>query len=109
MGTEVVKMRGPSAALRRHCQWIKELQTQVKADQQQANDVALAQEERKQRMQEGFKKQRDAIQQIKKDRGRGLIEAHEVEAIIRPRGKKKKAQTGGQKPLWAMTEEEREG
>merc|ERR1712217_257850 len=73
--TEVVKMRGPSAALRRHCQWIKELQSQVKADQQQATDGAQAKEDRINKMQEGFKKQRDAIKQIKKDRGT-LIERH---------------------------------
>jgi len=95
-----VKTRGPSAALRRHCQWIKELQGQVKEEQQRAGDIQKQNDERKQNMQEIFKQQRDAIRSLKKEQRQ--IEPHELEAILRPKAKKKA------KPLWAMTDAERE-
>lgn len=106
-GVSDVKTRGPSAALRRHCQWIKELQGQVREDQRAAEQGEQDQAERRQRMQEVFKKQRDAIRQIKKERGKADIEPREIEAIIRPK-ERSKPHRGTAKPLWAMTEEEKE-
>mmetsp|Transcript_11603 Transcript_11603/g.32693 ORF Transcript_11603/g.32693 Transcript_11603/m.32693 type:complete len:341 (+) Transcript_11603:79-1101(+) len=103
-----VKTRGPSAALRRHCQWIRELQEQVREDQRQAEEGEKVQQERKQRMAEVFKMQRDAIRQIKKERNRDSIQPHEIEAIIKPK-EVSRPPRGAQKPLWAMTEEEKEG
>jgi len=104
-----VKTRGPSAALRRHCQWIRELQEQVKDDQRQVEESLQAQDERKERMQQAFKQQRDAIRRIKNETERGSIEPADVEAILRRAGKKTSASVGSRKPLWAMTEDEKDG
>mmetsp|Transcript_32325 Transcript_32325/g.75007 ORF Transcript_32325/g.75007 Transcript_32325/m.75007 type:complete len:349 (-) Transcript_32325:149-1195(-) len=105
-----VKTRGPSAALRRHCQWIKELQEQVRDDQKQAESSEKTHQERQQRMKEAFKRQRNAIQELKKqDRGSYGVQPHEIEAILRPKGEGKAQQQRSMKPLWAMTEAEREG
>lgn len=97
-----VKTRGPSAALRRHCQWIRELQEQVQEDQRQVADDNQAQADRKERMQKAFKVQRDAIRQMKKERDRDDIQAADVEAILRSGGK------GTRKPMWAMTQDEQD-
>mmetsp|Transcript_128686 Transcript_128686/g.321011 ORF Transcript_128686/g.321011 Transcript_128686/m.321011 type:complete len:323 (-) Transcript_128686:114-1082(-) len=97
-----VKTRGPSAALRRHCQWIKELQEQVKDDQRNAEEISQAHEQRKERMQQAFKQQRDAIRKIKSERDRSSIEPADVEAILKP-------SAGSRKPLWAMTQNEKDG
>lgn len=110
--TTAVKNRGPSAALRRHCQWIKELQEQVNDDQRQVEDGANAHADRKQKLQESFKRQRDAIRQLKKERDADSIEPHEIEAVIRPKGAAARSlatSKGNNKPLWAMTEVEKEG
>jgi len=104
-----VKTRGPSAALRRHCQWIRELQEQVRADQQQAEASEQLQQERVQRMQEAFRRQREAVRQIKKDRDVGSIPREEIEAILGGKGGGGRPRRAAQKPLWALTEEEREG
>merc|ERR1719343_743383 len=110
-GNELVKTRGPSAALRRHCQWIKELQQQVQEDARATEDAAAAHEQRKANMQAVFKQQRDAIRKIKAERGHtDNIHPRELEAIIRPPAKKQPAPAAAaQKPLWAMTEDERDG
>jgi len=94
-----VKSRGPSAALRQHCRWIKELQNQVKEDRAQAEADDQAEAERKARMSKVFKQQRDAIRLIKSGAG----QAEDLEQVLKPKAKKEK-----QKPLWAMTEVERE-
>lgn len=98
-----VKQRGPSAALRRHCQWIKELQAQVKEDHALAEQEDMAAEERKARMQDVFKKQRDAIRLIKMGHN---ARPDELESVLKPKAFKKPGQAS--KPLWAMTEAERE-
>mmetsp|Transcript_61754 Transcript_61754/g.111100 ORF Transcript_61754/g.111100 Transcript_61754/m.111100 type:complete len:324 (-) Transcript_61754:298-1269(-) len=97
------KSRGPSAALRRHCRWIKELQSQVKEDQVQADEDDRAEHDRKERMGEVFKKQRDAIRLIKQGAN---ADSAELVAILKP--KAKKAGGAAQKPAWAMTANERE-
>lgn len=104
-----VKTRGPSAALRRHCQWIKELQQQVREDRRRAESGERMEQERRDRMQEEFKRQREAIRRVKQSRDVGDIHPHEIEAIMRPKADRRKTQQDTHKPLWAMTEEEREG
>jgi len=108
----VVKTRGPSAALRRHMQWIKELQIQVADERQGAAEEADLQNNCKQRMQVLFREQRDAIKELK---SKGLkttndvrkLESHlDLKAKVQAKGKSKAA---AKKPLWAMTEEEKEG
>lgn len=100
------KMRGPSEALRRHVKWIKELQQQVKEDHRQTEQEGATHEERRRRMATVFKKQRDAIQRIKQESQNRDLEPADVEAILRPEAKAKSK--GGQKPLWALTEAERQ-
>lgn len=108
---EHVKDRGPSAALRRHCRWIKDLQVQVREEKEQAEQDTRAGEDRKQRLQAIFKERRDMIRRIKSERGESL-QRHEVEAIMGSLGAdmrpKRQAQTKASKPLWAMTEQERD-
>mmetsp|Transcript_2599 Transcript_2599/g.5601 ORF Transcript_2599/g.5601 Transcript_2599/m.5601 type:complete len:338 (+) Transcript_2599:687-1700(+) len=101
------KFLGPCAALRRHCQWIKELQQQVQDDQRQVEMDAAAQLERKQRLAVTYKKQRDAIQRVKKEKTAAFLEPAEVAAILNPKAAKRGLP--GQKPMWAMTEEEKDG
>lgn len=102
-----VKTCGPSAALRRHCKWIKELQEQVREDKISIEDSKREQEERKKKMAEVFKKQRDLIRDMKKERHKSNIEPHEIEAVMKPKSSKKTPETS-QKPLWAMTEAEKD-
>lgn len=105
-----VKTRGPSAALRRHTQWIKELQVQVADEHQRIADDEAAQQMRMQRMQVLFKEQRDNIKELKR---KGLNNANDVRKLEShlqmkaPSGAKGKSRA--KKPLWAMTEEEKEG
>lgn len=101
-----VKLRGPSAALRRHCQWIKELQVQIRQDQQAAEEGARRSLERDQRMKEAFAQQRNAIRQIKLERALEDIDPEEVHRLLQPKAKKPAAP---KKPLWAMTEGEQQG
>mmetsp|Transcript_97264 Transcript_97264/g.208681 ORF Transcript_97264/g.208681 Transcript_97264/m.208681 type:complete len:326 (-) Transcript_97264:175-1152(-) len=103
-----VKTCGPSAALRRHCKWIKELQEQVRDDKISIEDSKREQEERKKKMADVFKKQRDLIRDMKKQRHKSNIEPHEIEAVMKPKSSKKKTSETSQKPLWAMTESEKD-
>jgi len=120
LGTGTVKTCGPSAALRRHCKWIKELQAQIREDQMSAERTEKDDETRKQRMQEAARKQRDLIRQIKHGREPGTVNAFEIEAILDPKMAVRHAEIGNSesasdkaevappKPLWAMTEAEKD-
>jgi hypothetical protein len=105
----VVKTRGPSAALRRHMQWIKELQVQVADEHAIIADDETQQSERKQKMQVLFKEQRDAIKELK---SKGLNTSSDVRKLethlMKTGGVKGQSKASGKKPLWAMTEEEKE-
>lgn len=100
---QAVKMRGPSAALRRHCQWIKELQGQVKEEQRSAEETAKAAEIQKQKLKEAHARQREAISDIKISGHKESL-SDDIAACLRPKVKRPVAA----KPLWAMTENERE-
>lgn len=102
---DVVKTRGPSAALRRHMQWIKELQVQVADEHQRINDDDAAQQKRMQKMQVLFKQQRDNIKALKSDGLQTTSDVKKLENHLMMKAKPKAAK----KPLWAMTEEEQEG
>jgi len=107
----VVKTRGPSAALRRHMQWIKELQVQVADEHQLIEDDDVQQAKRKQKMQVLFKQQRDAIKDLKSQGLNNVDDVKKLETHLQMTGGAKgaKSRTGGKKPLWAMTEAEKEG
>ncbi|CAE7192901.1 unnamed protein product [Symbiodinium natans] len=91
-----VKSRGPSAALRRHCRWVKELQQQVAQDAAFAERSERDRELKQQRLKEVFQKQREAIRLLKL----GDARAEELTSALNPKAKLK--------PLWALTEGERE-
>eukprot|EP00931_Biecheleriopsis_adriatica_P003996 TRINITY_DN105737_c0_g1_i1.p1 TRINITY_DN105737_c0_g1~~TRINITY_DN105737_c0_g1_i1.p1 ORF type:complete len:444 (+),score=114.25 TRINITY_DN105737_c0_g1_i1:69-1334(+) len=133
-----VKTRGPSAALRRHVRWLRELQDQMREERDQVDAEEQEAEERRVKMQATFDKHREAV--------RAMMEADDQrqreEAAIKKAAKQalreaeKAAKTGGtppgatapateivnaaaaepkkqkkqkaSKPLWAMTEQERE-
>lgn len=98
-----VKTRGPSAALRRHMQWIKELQVQVAEEHQRIADDEQQQQKRQQNMQVLFKQQRDNIKELKSAGLNTTADVRKLETHLQLKGK-----TKGKKPLWAMTEEEQE-
>jgi len=75
---QTVMTRGPSAALRRHMQWIKELQVQVADEHRRVDDDAQLQDNRKQRMQVLFKDQRDAIKDLK---SQGITSTSDVRTL----------------------------
>lgn len=120
LGTGIVKTCGPSAALRRHCKWIKELQAQIRDEQMSTERNEKDDEVRKQRMQEAARKQRELIKHIKHGREPGTVNAFEIEAILDPKMAVRKAEivnaesvstraeVAPPKPLWAMTEAEKD-
>ncbi|CAE7526316.1 unnamed protein product [Symbiodinium pilosum] len=91
-----VKSRGPSAALRRHCRWVKELQHQVAQDAAAAEEAERGKELKQQRMKEVFRRQREALRLLKL----GDARAEELTSALNPKAKLK--------PLWALTDAERE-
>jgi hypothetical protein len=121
---EAVKTRGPSAALRRHVRWLRDLRDQVREEKQKGEDGVKAEEARVQKMQEAFKQQRDAISRLKKEREEGTLSRQTLETIFLPTNKvgragaaapkgsdtapKAGAAAPASKPLWAMTEVEKE-
>lgn len=105
-----VKNRGSSAALRRHCRWLKELQGQVQQSQQHAQDSADKQVERDAKMREAFKARRDVVlQQVKSQQEAGQLDKEGLARVMGNLGVRKGAAPGGKrKPMWAMTEAEKE-
>lgn len=102
---DVVKTRGPSAALRRHMQWIKELQVQVADEHQRIADDDAAQANRQQKMAVLFKQQRDNIKELKSSGLNTTSDVKKLENHLMMKAKPKSVK----KPLWAMTEEEKDG
>jgi len=102
-----VKTRGPSAALRRHVQWIKDLQVQVAEEHQRIADDDKAQEQRRQRMQVLFKEQRDNIKELKRQGFNNTDDVRKLESHLQLKAPST-AKSKSKKPLWAMTEEEQE-
>lgn len=106
----VVKTRGPSAALRRHMQWIKDLQVQVGEENQRVVEDEDMQERRQRNMQVLFKQQRDSIKELKSQGVNNLDDVKKLESHLQLTGGVKGAKKpGAKKPLWAMTEEEKDG
>merc|ERR1719324_802181 len=60
---QTVKKRGPSAALRRHVRWLRELQDQMREERDQVDQEDAQDGERKQKMKDFFEGQRDAVRQ----------------------------------------------
>merc|ERR1712048_1074624 len=63
-----VKKRGPSAALRRHVKWLKDLQDQMKEERDQVDEEEAHVRDREERMKETFHRHRDGVRQMLKER-----------------------------------------
>eukprot|EP00913_Durusdinium_trenchii_P026028 g24419.t1 len=119
-----VKKRGPSAALRRHVRWLRELQQQMREDRDQAEQEGQDEEEKRQKMKAAFDKHRKAVRDMMKERDdkqkeenhlvqakakatensvplSEIAHAAAISAVDRPAPKVSK-------PLWAMTEQEKD-
>lgn len=111
-----VKKRGPSAALRRHVKWLKELQLQMKDERDQVEAEDVDAEEREQKMKVAFHRHRDGVRQMIQERDaadeaeeRVLKEEKSAERqAARANDPKRKAQAAPAKPLWAMSEKEKD-
>jgi len=101
------KLRGPSAALRKHVQWLKELQKQM-TDEKDALDMESEEAEKKKtRMKKFCEKQREAVQAVLNSDYE--VKAEDLHEALKTAGKGTKNKDGKRvKPLWAMTEKEKE-
>eukprot|EP00438_Fugacium_kawagutii_P032855 Skav216114 [mRNA] locus=scaffold1946:131761:137288:+ [translate_table: standard] len=95
-----IKKRGPSAALRRHVRWLRELQEQMREDRQQVEQEEQDAEEKRQKLKITFDKHRAAVRDMVKAKAR-LSETSAME-------KERPAPAKASKPLWAMTEQEKD-
>jgi hypothetical protein len=106
-----VKKRGPSAALRRHVRWLKELQDQMKDERDQVEAEDAEEGERRQKMKAVFEKHRDVVREMIQDRAKDWVDPTrdpEKHKAIQEERSRKKAEKAKSKPLWAMTQQEKE-
>lgn len=125
-----VKTHGPSAALRRHVRWLKELQAEMRQERAQAEAEEQQHAERKQRVKAFSEKQREGVREmIHTEQDRKALER----ALDQPGSKAAAAEYGAKstpamgeyggkvagsgdvpkrkpsaKPMWAMTEQEKD-
>jgi hypothetical protein len=121
-----VKKRGPSAALRRHVRWLKELQAQMQEERNEVDAEETANQDREKRMKDVFADHREGVREMYRMRQEEM-DAEEAARDAEKRAKreaekaakaaKKAAKEGAvaavtvpkkAKPLWAMTEMEKE-
>lgn len=105
-----VKKRGPSAALRRHVQWLRELQEQVKEERQQAESEEKDSEGRQSRIKAATEDNRVAVRAMMQERSKDWVDPTLVAAKAAREEREKgagKTQRAA-KPLWAMTEQEKD-
>mmetsp|Transcript_90754 Transcript_90754/g.256262 ORF Transcript_90754/g.256262 Transcript_90754/m.256262 type:complete len:402 (-) Transcript_90754:210-1415(-) len=110
-----VKKRGPSAALRRHVKWLKELETQMKEEREQVEEEEMQEEERERRRKAVLDSHRQGVREMMQARQEAWdMEEKATKTLKRlAREAKKAASTKGErvtppKPLWAMTEKEKD-
>jgi len=106
-----VKKRGPSAVLRRHIRWLKELQGQMKEERDQVEQEDAEDAARMQRMKEQNEAQRQDVRKMMQDRAKDWVDPArdpEKHQRIKEENAKKRAAKAKSKPLWAMTEQEKE-
>mmetsp|Transcript_3988 Transcript_3988/g.9269 ORF Transcript_3988/g.9269 Transcript_3988/m.9269 type:complete len:396 (+) Transcript_3988:151-1338(+) len=101
-----VKTRGPSAALRRHVKWLKELQCQMRDERDQAEIEDRQEEERKQRLKAICEKHRDGVREMIAAE-KPALPAEAATSKAAPSAVPSAAKKAP-KPLWAMTEKEKE-
>merc|ERR1712224_474897 len=95
------KLRGPSAALRKHVKWLKHLQKEMSAEREKIDQEGEEAEKRKARMKKFCEKQREAVQSLlNSDYEVRELDLHEA---VKTAGSGTKSKDGKRvKPLWAM-------
>lgn len=102
-GEQQVKTRGPSAALRRHVKWLKELQGQMREERDQLEDEMHDEDEKRQRVKAVAEKHREGVQKMRQEADGAGDEAGGMQR--RPGNATQKKSS---KPLWAMSAEEKD-
>lgn len=127
-----VKTRGPSAALRRHVRWLRELEGQMKSEREQVEEEDRQDEARERKKKEVNHGHREGVREMYRER-QDVMEAEEAGKLAVRRAQRatekaekearKAAATGKDssqdlapskktekpsKPLWAMTEQEKD-
>jgi len=97
------KLRGPSAALRKHVKWLKQLQSEMSEERSKIDEEHQQAEKKKERLKNFSEKQREAVKSLLNS-DFDVKQEHLEEAI--QLGKSKDGKRS--KPLWAMTEQEKE-
>lgn len=105
---ETVKTRGPSAALRRHVRWLKELQDQMKEERDQVESEDKQDEDRKRKMKATFEKHREAVREMMADRAKDWIDPYADPEKQKQNKAAAIAKKQAKKPLWAMTQKEQD-
>lgn len=100
-----LKRRGPSAALRRHVKWLKELQKQMGEERQKVEEDEVQEEARKSRLKNHCEKQREAVRQLLTSDCD--ITHEDLHHAVKGGGEMKTKDGKKVKPLWAMSEEEK--
>jgi len=103
-----VKTRGPSAALRRHVKWLRDLQDQMRMEREQAEAENGADAERRQRLKAAFDKQREGARQMMRERDNCASTAYAGAPAREESAALRSARRAATKPLWAMTETEKD-
>ncbi|CAE7233074.1 unnamed protein product [Symbiodinium pilosum] len=132
-----VKKRGPSAALRRHVRWLRELQEQMREDRNQVEQEEQDEEAKRIKLKAAFDKHREAVRDMMKTRDDKRREeeaaakaekaakaaeakaaasaqpavseiAHAAVAAVEAEKGKAPVKAQAPKPLWAMTAQEKD-
>jgi len=101
-----VKKRGPSAALRRHVRWLKELQEQMRGERELVEQEETEVVEKQKRITNAIAKHREAVRDMMEARDAGVEHGGSAPVPKQPERKSQKAPAA--KPLWAMTEKEKD-
>jgi len=123
-----VKKRGPSAALRRHVRWLRELQEQMREERNQVEQEEQDDQEKREKLKVTFAKHRQAVRSMLRERGdknseepaiakaekavksSALLSEIANAAATAAETEKERPQPPAKvsKPLWAMTEQEKD-
>lgn len=98
------KLRGPSAALRKHVKWLKQLQKEMGEERSKIEEEHQQDEKKKERMKKFCEKQRDAVKSLLTS-DFDVKQEHLEQAVQVSRKDKDGKRI---KPLWAMTENEKD-
>lgn len=101
------KLRGPSAALRKHVKWLKQLQKEMGEERSKIDEEQVRAEKKKEKMKNFCEKQREAVKTLLNSEDE--VTREHIEGAIEHAGAGTKTKDGKRvKPLWAMTEQEKD-